>query len=159
MNFLPISINISGKKLLIIGGGKVGYHKATILSRFTDKVTVVSPEFHEGFDTLPFVRMKKEYEPDDLHGAFLVYACTEDEALNACIKQDANKLGMLVSVCDNPALCDFVSPAIYREEHLTIAVSSDARNVRQSIDVRNQIRELAAAGKLKIRENGTKQTD
>jgi siroheme synthase-like protein len=159
MNFLPVSINISGKNILIIGGGNAGYHKAMILSRFTDGVRIVSPELHEGFDDLPFLQIRKKYEPDDLRDAFLVYACTGDEALNARIRQDANRLGILVSVCDNPALCDFISPAIYREGHLTIAVSSDARDVRQSIDVRNQIRKLAADGKLKTGENGTCETD
>ncbi|MDR3339612.1 MAG: bifunctional precorrin-2 dehydrogenase/sirohydrochlorin ferrochelatase [Candidatus Symbiothrix sp.] len=141
--FLPISIDITDKKILIVGGGKVAFHKAGILSRFTDKATVVSPHFHEGFTTLPFVLVKKKYESADLDGALLVYICTGDKALNRQIKTDCEKWGILASVCDNPALCDFVSPAVYKEDNVTIAVSSNAENVRQSIAIRNQIRLLA----------------
>ncbi|MDR1865283.1 MAG: bifunctional precorrin-2 dehydrogenase/sirohydrochlorin ferrochelatase [Bacteroidales bacterium] len=145
LNFLPVAINIAGKKIVIIGGGKVGFHKASLLSRFTDRACIISPEFHEGFDELPFIRIRKNYDKDDLQGAFLVYICTENEALNARIKRDAESLGILASVCDNPRLCDFVSPAIHREGNISIAVSSNAENVRRSIRVRDQIRELLKA--------------
>ncbi|MDR1809768.1 MAG: bifunctional precorrin-2 dehydrogenase/sirohydrochlorin ferrochelatase [Prevotella sp.] len=143
--FLPVSINITGKKILIIGGGKVGYHKASILSRFTDKAVIVSPDFHEGFETLPFERLKKEYEPSDLNGAFLVYICTENETLNAAVKTECERRSILASVCDNPALCDFISPAIYKNGDLTIAVSSNGKDVRRSIAIRNKISKQLSA--------------
>lgn len=155
--FLPISVDIAGKKILIVGGGKVGFHKATILSRFTQEATVVSPEFAEGFEALPFVRIRKRYEKEDLAGVFLVYACTENEMLNRQIKADAEALGILASVCDNPALCDFVSPAIYKEGEMTIAVASNARNVRKSIAIRNRIAELVQEGKIEL--NGRSEYD
>ncbi len=142
--YLPIAINITGRKIVIIGGGRVGLHKARILSQFTPDVTVISPRFLDGFGLLPFTLTRKEYEAADIADAFLVYACTENEALNRQIKADAEVLRVLVSVCDNPALCDFVSPAIHREDNLCVAVSSNARDVNRSIRVRNRIRQLAA---------------
>ncbi|MDR2963434.1 MAG: bifunctional precorrin-2 dehydrogenase/sirohydrochlorin ferrochelatase [Bacteroidales bacterium] len=140
--FLPISIQISGRNIVIVGGGRVGFHKATILRRFTDRVTVISPEFHEGFKDLPFECVEKEYEASDLAAAFLVYICTENETRNAQIKRDAERQGVLASVCDNPALCDFISPAIFKHENITIAVSSNGQNVRQSIELRDRIAQL-----------------
>jgi siroheme synthase-like protein len=151
--FLPVSINITDKKILIIGGGKVGYHKAAILSRFTDKVTVISPGFHEAFASLPFELVEKRYERRDLTGAFLVYVCTEDEELNARVKKDSEELGILASVCDNPVSCDFISPAIYKEGDVTISVSSNARDVRRSINIRDQVQKLSAEGILIIRND------
>jgi siroheme synthase-like protein len=151
MVFLPISINITDKKIVIIGGGKVAFHKATILSRFTSEATVVAPEFHPEFETLPFQLIQKEYEANDLNEAFLVYICTGNETLNVKIKTDCESRGILASVCDNPSLCDFVSPAIYKAENMTVAVASNAQNVRQSIDVRNQIKILVENKTLKLK--------
>jgi siroheme synthase-like protein len=148
--FLPVSINIAGKRIVIVGGGKVAFHKATALSRFTNCATVISPAFCGGFDSLPFERIEKEYEPDDLRGAFLVYVCTGDETLNSRVKRDAAALGVLASVCDNPALCDFISPAVHKDGYMTIAVSSNAQNTRRSIAVRNRIGEMIESGELKI---------
>lgn len=141
--FLPVALNITGKRILIVGGGRVGLHKATILSRFTQEATIVSPQFQDGFSELPFTLVRKAYGPEDLEGVFLVYVCTENEALNMRIKQDAERMGVLASVCDNPPLCDFISPAIYREGDICIAVTSNAKEVRRSIRIRDRIKEEA----------------
>jgi len=146
LHFLPISLNITGRRIVLIGGGKVAFHKAAILSRFTTQAAVVAPEFHPGFAELPFTLKQKQYAPDDLDHAFLVYICTENKTLNAAIKTECERRGILAGVCDDPSLCDFVSPAIYQEEHMTVAVSSDARDVRRSIRVRDRIKTLSHKG-------------
>ncbi|MDR2118009.1 MAG: bifunctional precorrin-2 dehydrogenase/sirohydrochlorin ferrochelatase [Tannerellaceae bacterium] len=151
LQFLPVSINIRRKKILIIGGGKVAFHKATVLSRFSCKAKVIAPRFYPGFEDLPFELIPREYTAGDLDGAFLVYICTGDEALNASVKASCEERGILASVCDNPLLCDFISPAIHQEGYLTVAVSSDARNVRRSIDIRNRIRTLFENKTIKIK--------
>lgn len=148
--FLPVSIDIRNRKILIIGGGRVGYHKALILNRFTNEATVISKTFHEGFANLPFHLKQKEYEINDLQGAWMIYICTENHALNAHIKQDAERLHILASVCDNPELCDFISPAVYKNGDLTISVSSNAKDVRRSIRIRNAIRDAIEKGDLSM---------
>jgi len=150
LQFLPISINITNKKILIVGGGKVATHKATILNRFVNQVTAIAPEFTDEIRQLPFHFIKKAYEPKDLAGFFLVYVCTENHALNRQIKDDAEALGILTSVCDDPLRCDFISPAIHKEGNITIAVGSNAQNVYQSVAIRNQIKELIENDRIHI---------
>jgi precorrin-2 dehydrogenase / sirohydrochlorin ferrochelatase len=140
--FLPISVNVTDKKILLVGGGKVATHKAKILARFVRNVTVVAPAFTKEIQEQPFTFVEKAYEPGDLDGFFLVYVCTGDHGLNQQIHDDAAKAGILASVCDNPVLCDFISPAIHQVEYISIAVSSNARNVRHSVAIRNQIAQL-----------------
>jgi precorrin-2 dehydrogenase/sirohydrochlorin ferrochelatase len=151
LQFLPISINVTNKKILLIGGGKVATHKGSIMARFVDQVTVIAPEFSPEIKALPFTFIQKEYEKSDLIGFFLVYVCTGDHELNAQIKQDAAELNILTSVCDAPLLCDFTSPAIHKEGHVTISVASNARNVYQSVDIRNQISDLIKKEQLIIK--------
>jgi siroheme synthase-like protein len=85
---------------------------------------------------------EKTYERNDLAGAFLVYACTNIKLLNERIYGDCQELGILVNVVDNPLLCDFVSPAIYKNDYLSVAVTSNARDVYKSIEVRNKIKSI-----------------
>jgi siroheme synthase-like protein len=150
LQFLPISINVTNKKILLIGGGKVATHKGTIMARFVNQVTVISPEFTDEIKLLPFTFIEKEYEKGDLEGFFLVYVCTGNHELNARIKDDAESLGILTSVCDAPMLCDFVSPAIHKEGHVTISVGTNGRNAFQSVAIRNQISELIKEQKISI---------
>jgi len=78
---------------------------------------------------------------EQMEDAFLVYACTNISGLNRRIKTDGETLGILTNVVDNPGLCDFVSPAIYKHEHITVAVSSNAQEVRRAIAIRDKIKE------------------
>ncbi len=150
MDFLPISIRIRDRKILLIGGGKVASHKATILSRFTEQATVLAPEITDQIWKLPFRVIQKAYEPADLEGFQLVYICTDDAVLNSQIKREAEKRGILASVCDAPKECDFISPAIFSSGNITIAVSSDSKQVKRSMAIRDAIKELVENGILQI---------
>jgi siroheme synthase-like protein len=150
--FLPISLDISDRNIVLIGGGKTAFQKAFILSKFTSELTIIAPEFHQGFETLPFTLIQKTYEPADLDGASLVYVCTEQTELNASVKGDCAKRQILANVVDNPSLSDFVSPAIHKVGNVTISVGSNAQNVRQSIRIRNQIKELEECGVILLTE-------
>jgi siroheme synthase-like protein len=141
MDFLPICIRIKDAHILIVGGGKVATHKAQILSRFTDQATVIAPQVTEEMRALPFRIVEKPFEATDLEGVSLLFVCTGDHTLNHEIRELAHKRHILTSVCDDPEACDFISPAIYREGNLTVAVASDSKDVKRSIRVRNKIKE------------------
>ena len=44
MTFLPISINITDKKILLIGGGRIAGHKIGFLEQFTRNISIVAME-------------------------------------------------------------------------------------------------------------------
>jgi siroheme synthase-like protein len=156
---MPVSLRIDGRNILVVGGGRLALHKTALIARFTPRITVVAPRFDDGFRHTTFTLRHKEYSPDDLRDIFLVYACTDSDALNARIRDDAAAQGILASVCDNPERCDFISPAIYINNNVTVSVSSDARRVRQSVRIRDDIRRLAEQGLLRISEDDTLPTD
>lgn len=111
---------------------------------------MVAPEITDELKALPFQTKEKAFEPSDLDGVQLLFVCTGDHELNHQIKQLAAERHILTSVCDDPAQCDFISPAIYRNDNLTIAVGSDSRDVKRSIRVRNRIKELIENDTLQI---------
>lgn len=152
MDFLPISVRITDGNILLVGGSKEAVHKAKTLHRFTDKVTVIAPQIPDEIRKLPFRFIERQFEDTDLEGVQLVFISTGSEAQNHHIKAVAQKYDVLASVMDDPAWCDFISPAISHEpgDDLTIAVGSDAKDVRRSIRVRNKINELIKENKLDI---------
>jgi precorrin-2 dehydrogenase/sirohydrochlorin ferrochelatase len=139
--FLPISIKLTNKKILVIGGGRIANHKISFLEQFTQNISVVALDVCDELISKGYSFNKKPYQKSDLEGAFLVYACTNIRKLNQQIKLDAESLGILTNVVDDPSLCDFVSPAIYKRNHITIAVGSNGQEVRRAIAIRNKIRE------------------
>ena len=148
MQFLPIEIRIEGKQILIVGGGKVATHKAQILSRFTREALVVAPSISDQIKRLPFARQEREWQPNDLDGKWIVFICTGNRRLNSLIKREAERRGVLASVCDCPEECDFASPAVWSKDNITIAVGSDGQDVQRAIRIRNRIAELVDSGVL-----------
>lgn len=141
-NFLPISIDISESKILVIGGGESALKKIKILQKSNAHVHVLSEDFIEEIQRLDILKIRKEYEKNDLKGYLMLYSCTDDDLLDRQIAADGLELGVLVNVHDKPSFCQFVSPAIYRYGNISVAVSSNGENVQEAIRVRNLIQEF-----------------
>jgi siroheme synthase-like protein len=142
MKFLPVSLNITDKKILIIGGGNVAAKKIKILEQFTNEITVVADDISKEIKTGKIICKEKRYHKTDLADYHIVYACTNNEKLNRRIKMDCEDMGKLINVVDNPVQSDFASPAIIKKGKMTVAVGSNAQNVIKSIELRNKIKDF-----------------
>lgn len=142
MRFLPVTLNITNKEILIVGGGKVAFHKIKLILPFTQNIRIVARSVIQDVKNLGLPYTEKQYEANDLKNSYIVYACTDIKELNEQIYNDAHAKGILVNVVDNPPLCDFVSPAVYKRDHMTVAVGSNAQDVYASIRWRDHIRDF-----------------
>lgn len=139
--YLPISVDITQAKILVLGGDQSAQNKVKILQRFNADVEIVTRKI---IDTLKDSGIKyrlKNYEASDLDGYFMVYSCLNNEELDKQIVSDAKAKGILVNIHDKPAICQFISPAVYQHENMTVAVSSNGKNVFNSIRLRDHLRE------------------
>lgn len=140
--YLPIFIALDDKKILVVGGGQVAWQKIRTLAKFSRTIIVLAPIISRAIAKLKIRLIRAAYCAKYLEGIDLVFACTNDRKLNARIKADANKKKILVNVIDDPSLCDFIMPAIYKKAEMTVAVSSNGQNVRKSVCWRNKIKRL-----------------
>jgi precorrin-2 dehydrogenase/sirohydrochlorin ferrochelatase len=140
--FLPICLNLKNKKILIIGGGSVAAHKLLTLKKYTAAITLLALEIQPVLQKTKYKKIIKSYEPCDLSGYALIYACTNDRRTNQRIVRDARSQNILVNVCDEPSASNFISPAIFKRGFMSVAVSSDGRDVRQSLQWREKIRSI-----------------
>ena len=128
----PIVLRLCDRRVLVVGGGKVGARKAAGLVEAGAHVVVVSPRFAPAFarlvDTATLTLIERRYTAEDLAGMALVVAATDDSKVNAQIRDDARRAGVLVSVVDNPRASDFVVPAVVRRGDLLVAISTGGRS-------------------------------
>ena len=127
MEFLPINIRISDARILIVGGGRVATHKASILSRYTERVTVVAPEVSDGIKVLPFRWEERDFTETDLDGVTLLFVCTGDHPLNHYIHSLARQRGIGLVVLDAQ---QFVIDI--RIEHFRLESCTDTLNLMRS---------------------------
>lgn len=141
-NFLPIAINISGEKILIVGGDQSALKKLQILQRFGAEVEVLAKKVCAEIKQSGVTFFEEAYQSKFLNGYLMLYSCTNNETLDRQIESDCREAGVLVNIHDKPALCQFVSPAIYRNGNISVAVSSNGEDVYESIRLRNKIKEF-----------------
>ena len=144
MESLPIFIKVKNARCLVIGGGDVAFRKVTTLLKAEAHVEVIAPELcHELAGLINDGRIKHQkiaFNESHLAGATLVFAATDDEAINVQISNAAKALNIPVNVVDAPALCTFTMPSIVDRSPVVIAVSSNgsapvlARMIRTKIE-------------------------
>jgi precorrin-2 dehydrogenase / sirohydrochlorin ferrochelatase len=140
-NFLPIAIDISGEKILIVGGDQGAVKKLKILQRFGAEVEVLAKYVCPEIKQSGIVFYEREYHSDCLQNYLMVYSCTNNETLDLKIAEDGRAAGVLINIHDKPSLCRFISPAIYRNGNISVAVSSNGEDVYESIRLRNFIQD------------------
>jgi precorrin-2 dehydrogenase / sirohydrochlorin ferrochelatase len=141
MNFLPICLNIENAKIVVVGGGKAAEQKLKTLLLYTHNIVVCAPEIQRSIYALPVTLIEKPYEEAVMESARMVYACTDDRDINRKIAADAKRRHILVCVADDPECCDFISAAIYKKGSMSVAVSSNAQDVKRSVTWRDRIAE------------------
>lgn len=140
--FMPVAIDVYDKQILLVGGGKYAEHKVVLLQRFTNKIRIVASEVSEKIKESGLPYIEEEYNSSHLDDVYIVYACTNDRELNKRVRRDAHEKKVIVNVADDPEICDFVSPAMYLEDDMAVAVSSNGRDVHRSILWRDKIKEF-----------------
>ncbi len=125
MSFFPFFIDLSGRKILIAGGGKVALRKAEKLLPFGADIAAVSPVFCDGFPELGAVSLYcREFRDSDIEGAFAVIAATDDRALNGHIYRICTERNILVNTVDDPENCGFYFPALVQSGNVTCGIST-----------------------------------
>src|SRR5260370_34422780 len=126
-DFYPVVLRLRDRRVLVVGGGKVGARKAAGLVEAGAHVVVVSPRFEPAFarlvDAAALTLIERRYTAEDLAGMALVVAATDDRAVNAPVSADARRAGALVSVGANPRESDFIRPAAARRGDLLLPLS------------------------------------
>jgi precorrin-2 dehydrogenase / sirohydrochlorin ferrochelatase len=145
--FYIACLKLSGRKCLIVGGGDVGLEKVEGVLACDGDVTLLAPEAHPELEALAEEGSiewdRREYAgPEDLEGAFMVIAATNDSEVNIGIYYDAERRAMLANVVDVPPLCNFILPAIVRTGPLAIAISTAGASPALAKRMKREISDL-----------------
>ncbi len=153
MRYYPVFLNLSGKKTVVVGGGKTAERKVITLLKAGALVKVISPKITTTLEKLRgkdlLTHLKRHYKKGDIKGTFLVIAGTSSARINTKIAQDAKHPGIgpeasgrLINVIDTPSEGNFIAPSIVKRGLLTIAISTEGSSPAAAKVVRKEIEKL-----------------
>lgn len=136
----PLFLDVSRRRVLIIGAGRVAARKARgLLAAGAGEVTVVGPAF---CDEMPegVQRQARPFAVGDLDGKEICFAATDSAELNSQVVRLCRERGILVNRADRDEANagDFTVPAVHRSGVLTIAVSA-AGSPALAVAVRDEV--------------------
>ena len=128
-NLFSIELNLEGRNVLVVGGGRIALRKVKTLLPTGARITVVAPQFDPEFSEIPSLVLKnRPYEPLDLRGIFMVFICTDQPAVNAQVSNDARARRILVNNACDYLDGDFIVPArMDFGENIAVTVSTQGR--------------------------------
>jgi precorrin-2 dehydrogenase/sirohydrochlorin ferrochelatase len=144
MRYYPVFLDVRERPCVVVGGGRVAERKAIALFDAGANLTVVSPALTPALRELAgkgkIMHQPREYREQDLAGAFLVIAATDDAVVNGDVARACRKNGSLVNVATSPDESSFIVPSVVERGDLLIAVSTCgdspalARKVREDLE-------------------------
>jgi precorrin-2 dehydrogenase/sirohydrochlorin ferrochelatase len=144
MSYYPILADLAGRKVVVVGGGNVAQRKIESLLHHEADVLVVAreltPRLSQYMKEGRITYLGREFRKEQIGGAILVIAATDDPALNRLVSTSARDRGILINAVDQPADCTFIVPSVLKRGDLLIAISTSgkspalARRVREDLE-------------------------
>lgn len=128
MRYYPAYLDLADRRVLVVGGGAVAESKIVQLVEARARVLVVSPTLTTRLESMKqagvLEHRESHFDSTDLEGVVLVISATNDESANREVAETASKQGVLHNVVDQPALCNFITPAVVARGELQISIST-----------------------------------
>jgi uroporphyrin-III C-methyltransferase/precorrin-2 dehydrogenase/sirohydrochlorin ferrochelatase len=122
----PTFLRLTGRRVVLVGGGKVAAGKLQGLLAEGAQVTVVAPEIRPELEQAGVVLERRGFEDRDLDEAWYVVAAAPHE-VNRRVLAAAERRHLFVNAVDDPPNATAYAGGIVRRDGVTIAISTDGR--------------------------------
>ena len=150
MNGLPLLLDLVGRRVVVVGGGAVATRRARTLLAAGAEVVIIAPRVSAELQRMPVTVHRREFEPGDSSGAWLVIAATDQPEVNAAVAAEAALQRTFCVRADAAAGGTARVPAVFASGDLTVSVNA-GDDPRRAVTLRNLIAAAVDAGELNAR--------
>jgi uroporphyrin-III C-methyltransferase / precorrin-2 dehydrogenase / sirohydrochlorin ferrochelatase len=122
----PAFLDLTGRKVVVIGGGPVAATKIESLIAAGARVTVVAPNIRSEIEAANVEIVRREFVDADLDGAWWVVAAAPP-AVNRRVSEAAERRRIFVNAVDDPEHATAYLGGVVRRDGVSIAISTDGR--------------------------------
>jgi len=122
----PVFLKVSGRQVLVVGGGPVAASKLAALVGAGALVRVVAPTVVPEIEAERVVIEQREFTPSDLDDVWFVVAAATPE-VNREVADAAESRHVFVNAVDDLASASAYLGGVVRKGGITVAISTDGR--------------------------------
>jgi siroheme synthase-like protein len=139
---LPLSVELEGREVLVVGAGRVAARKAAQLLEAGAVVHVIAAELVAELPPGIASVTQRLVRAEDLDGRFLVVSATGDPVANEELAAAAEERRIWLNTVDDPGRSSFYFTALHRAGEVVVSVSSSGAAPALAQELRDR---LAAA--------------
>jgi uroporphyrin-III C-methyltransferase/precorrin-2 dehydrogenase/sirohydrochlorin ferrochelatase len=124
MSLFPAFLKLDGRRVLLVGGGRVASAKLKPLLETGARVAVVAPEITEEILAAPVDLQRRPFQENDLDGVWFAVAAATPEA-NQQVAAAAEARRVFVNAVDDPRRASAYTGGVLRKGGITVAVSTE----------------------------------
>jgi siroheme synthase-like protein len=128
----PVNLVVAGRRCVVVGAGRIAARKVDGLLAAGAEVHVVARHLGEQMsawrDEGRLTVAERAFRPDDLDGAWLATAATDDYAVNHAVYEAGDARGVWVNAADDPDNCSFTLMSVIRRGDLVVTVGTGGRS-------------------------------
>ena len=147
----PSGLILTGRRVVVVGGGNVAQRRIPALIAAGARVQVVSPHVTPAIEGLvgagEITWAERGFEPSDLDGAWYVISATQRPEVNEAVSVAAEERRIFCVRSDDAIRATAWTPAVGRHAGMTVAVLGN-REPRRSAAVRDDLLEGLRDGRL-----------
>jgi siroheme synthase-like protein len=142
---LPVNLLVRGRRVVVVGGGRIAARKIEPLLDLGAEVVVVAEK--AGQDVVAWADQgrcelhERAFRREDLDGAWLAFTATDDAAVNAAVAAEAERRKIFVNSADDPEHCSFTLMSVIRRSDLVLAIGTGGRSPALAAHLREQLGE------------------
>lgn len=138
----PVNLNLVGRPVLVVGGGRIAFRKVQQLLAAGGDVTVLAPQIIEEFNDISVTLIHREYTIGDAAQFRLVITATGNTPVDQAIFDECEELGIWVNSADDPQRCSFTLPAAFRRGPVMVTVSTGGASPALASFLRSELEQL-----------------
>jgi siroheme synthase-like protein len=142
---LPVNLLVRGRRVVVVGAGRIAARKIQTLLDLGAVVIVVAPEVGDEVRALAaggrVELVERAFAPADLAGAWLAFTATADPEVNAAVHAAGEAERTWVNSADDPANCSFTLMSVIRRSDLVVSVGTGGRSPALAAHIRRQLAE------------------
>ncbi|MBE1546668.1 uroporphyrin-III C-methyltransferase/precorrin-2 dehydrogenase/sirohydrochlorin ferrochelatase [Mycobacterium sp. OAS707] len=145
-NAYLVGLRLTGKKVVVVGGGTVAQRRLPLLIANGADVHVITRSATPAVEGMPGITLTlREFRAGDLEGAWYAIAATDDPDVNAAVVAEAERLHIFCVRADVAREGTAVTPASFEYEGLSVGVLAGGEH-RRSAAIRSAIHEALQQG-------------
>jgi uroporphyrin-III C-methyltransferase / precorrin-2 dehydrogenase / sirohydrochlorin ferrochelatase len=145
-NAYLVGLRLTGKKVVVVGGGTVAQRRLPLLIANGADVHVITRSATPAVEGMAGITLTlREFRDGDLDGAWYAIAATDDPAVNADVVAEAERLHIFCVRADVAREGTAVTPASFEYEGLSVGVLAGGEH-RRSAAIRSAIHEALQQG-------------